>query len=145
MCEGTTARSEQASSLLRLKPVCLDRQLAELRAFSALAILERAHGAEHPMCAYASMNFGHVRLATDRPLEAIPRFERALAIWAKNLAAPQEVAEARAALAHARRQSTGDREAARMLARKAAEGYHRATPPHEEAAAELEAWIATLE
>ena len=110
----------------------------------ALAIFERAHGAEHPMCAYASMNLGRVLLETGRAQEAIPRFERALAIWTKNLAAPQEMAEAHAALARARH-STGDREAARTLARKAVQDYRRTTPPNEAAAAELDAWIETLE
>ncbi len=111
---------------------------------SALAIFERAHGAGHPMCAYASMNLGRVLLETGRPQQAIPRFERALAIWARNLAGPQEMAEARAALARARWQSTGDRDAARTLARMAAQDFRRATPPNETEAAELEAWIATL-
>lgn len=109
----------------------------------ALAIFERAHGAEHPMCAYASVNLGRVLLETGRAQEAIPRFERALAIWAQNLAAPQEMAEARAALARARH-STGDRETARILARTAAQDYRRADPPREKEAAELDAWITTL-
>lgn len=122
-----------------------DYARAEAANEQALAILERAYGAEHPMCAYASMNLGRVLLATDRAPAAIPRFERALTIRDRTRAAPHEIAESRAALAHARWQSTRDASAARILARKAADDYRRASPPREKEAAELEAWMQTLE
>ncbi|MBL9101695.1 MAG: tetratricopeptide repeat protein [Myxococcales bacterium] len=119
--------------------------LAEQYNQQALALAERTLGPDHPLCAYALVNLGRVLLETDRPQQAIPRFERALKIQAASRAAAHELAEAHEALARAHWQHDADRTAAVHHARTAVAEFRRATPPREQDAARVEAWIAGLE
>jgi len=113
-----------------------------LRMFArALAIDERVLGADHPNIAHILIGSGETLLALGRAGEAVPPLARALALREAGRVQPEEVAEARFALARALWAADGDRDRAHVLAQQAGDAYAAIASRAPDAAA-VRDWLA---
>ncbi|WP_434425129.1 tetratricopeptide repeat protein [Nannocystis pusilla] len=108
----------------------------------ALASQERVLGRDHPSVAHTLLGRGGALLGLGRAAEAVREFERALAIREAAQVQPEELAEARFAVARALWEAGGDRPRARALAEQAATTYPTA-PGTEDARAKVREWLAS--
>jgi eukaryotic-like serine/threonine-protein kinase len=106
----------------------------------ALAIREAAQGADHPEVAPVLLALGVGELDSDEARAAVEHLERANRAFASS-PDPGERADAAWALARARWQANLDRPAALALATAARTDYLAVTPPQQERAASIEAWL----
>jgi tetratricopeptide (TPR) repeat protein len=98
-------------------------------------------GPDHPWIAYPLTALGKCLVAVGRAREAAPILERAVRIRERRESDKSLIAESRFALARARWEAGGDRDAARVLAVVARDGY-RALPARAKHTAEIDAWLA---
>ncbi|HMF40113.1 MAG TPA: tetratricopeptide repeat protein [Polyangia bacterium] len=96
---------------------------------------------DHPWIAYPLTALGKSLIASGRAREAVPILERAVRIRERGEPNRDMVAESRFALARARWEAGGDRDAARTLAVTARDGY-RELPGQAKHAAEIDGWLA---
>ncbi|WAS91235.1 serine/threonine-protein kinase [Nannocystis punicea] len=106
----------------------------------ALASQEQVLGDGHPSVAHTLIGRGDTLIDLGRAREAVPELERALAIREANQVQPEELAEARFALARALWQAGIDRPRARALAEQAAEIF-ATTSGTNESRDRLAAWL----
>ncbi|PCC68639.1 Serine/threonine protein kinase [Nannocystis exedens] len=107
----------------------------------ALASQEQVLGPDHPSLAHSLLGRAEALTALGRAAEAVPALERALAIREASQVQPEELAEARFALARALWDG-GDRPRARALAEQAATTYPEA-PGTAAARAKVRDWLAS--
>jgi tetratricopeptide (TPR) repeat protein/tRNA A-37 threonylcarbamoyl transferase component Bud32 len=109
----------------------------------ALTSSERAHGPDAAQLVKPLTGQGLLALLRGRPAEAIPAFERALALGG-GLQNPVELAELRLGLARALWDTRQDRPRARLLAEQARAGLQEAgpSPASADISATLERWLA---
>ena len=105
----------------------------------ALAIFEAKLGKDHPYVAFACLGIGGALDELERPLEAIPYDERALAIRVATHQAPDLIAEARFGLATALGGNPKTRARAITLAKTALSEYEATKNAHE--ADEVRSWL----
>lgn len=107
-----------------------------------LVILERTLGPNHPEFALGLYNLAAVHLAEERPGEALPLLERAMAVYAGIEGLQDGEAETHFDLARALVGVNGDRKRAVALARKARETFLEAGTDQRERLGEVERWLA---
>ncbi|MCY1059569.1 serine/threonine-protein kinase [Nannocystis sp. SCPEA4] len=113
-----------------------------LRLFArALAIQERVLGPDHPNLAHPLIGSGDALLALGRAAEAVGPLARALSLREAGQVQPEELAEARFALARALWDAEVDRARARALAEQAGETYAAITATAA-AASRVREWLA---
>ncbi|MCY1013941.1 tetratricopeptide repeat protein [Nannocystis pusilla] len=108
----------------------------------ALASQEQVLGPDHASVAHTLLGRGDALIGLGRAAEAVPELERALAIREAAQVQPEELAEARFAVARALWDANGDRTRARALAEQAATTYPTA-PGTEDARASVGKWLAS--
>jgi serine/threonine protein kinase/tetratricopeptide (TPR) repeat protein len=137
-----------ASSLNNLASVYLrlgEHEQARLHYLRALSIRERSLGPEHPKLAYSLDGLARSSLAQGRSDEALGFAERAVLVRESGKTPPALLADSRFILAKVLVRSPAKdatkKARARSLAKLALEAYREAES-HEDAAGEVEAWLA---
>jgi tetratricopeptide (TPR) repeat protein/predicted Ser/Thr protein kinase len=110
----------------------------------AREILEATVGPKHPALILVQTELGKALLGLERPAEAIPELERALALFDEFGGDPLTLPDIRFTLARALWDANAreGRARARALALLAVDSYTQAGPASAEALAEVEAWLA---
>jgi serine/threonine-protein kinase len=117
----------------------LDDAIAD--SLRALAIREKALGPDHPYVATSLVQVGGGYLERGRAAAALPILERALQIRTAHDAAPDDLAEARFAVARALAATHGDRARARALAEQARATYAGLPVGGAATLAQVDAWL----